>query len=196
MWKSQFWLLANVANVQETTSLKGLVKMSRDHSLALAPSSTATCISLKTYIWPLGMIHSWAHSFELHFEQGVYVCLCVCARVSVSMRAPGSQGHLVSVTEIPERLICHIRLRWQPSGAFSRVCVCVHQTITAVSNPLMDRLTRNSTYLCGVCAFANNKNFKAEKSIDSAVALKTSMLSIWSAEFKSYRALSHAWSRF
>lgn len=83
MWKSQFWLLANVANVQETTSLKGFVKMSRDHSLALAQSSTATCISLKTYIWPLGMLRSWAHSLWATF---CTVCVCVCGRASQCQR--------------------------------------------------------------------------------------------------------------
>lgn len=98
--------------------------MSRDHSLALALSSTATCSSLKTYIWPLGMICSWAHLFELHFTQGVFVCVCAC----VSVHARGSPGHLVPVTEIAERLICHMRPNWRLRGASSRqrVCVCVH----------------------------------------------------------------------
>lgn len=54
--------------------LEGISKMSRDHSLALALSSTATCSSLKTYIWPVGMIRSWAHLLELHFTG------CVCVR--------------------------------------------------------------------------------------------------------------------
>lgn len=118
--------------------------MSRDHSLALALSSTATCSSLKTYISPLGMIRSWAHLFELHFTQAV--CKRVC--VSVTVHAPGSLGHLVPVTEIAEHPICHMWLRWQlsSSSCFS-VCGNIYtnsqgqQTITLLSNMLMDQLT-------------------------------------------------------
>lgn len=120
MWKSQFWLLANVANVQETTSLKGLVKMSRDHSLAWAPSSTATCISPKTYIWPLGMIRSWAHSFWATF------CVFVCVRASVSARVPLAVRDILCLSpRLLSASSATLRPRWRPSGAFSRVCVCV-----------------------------------------------------------------------
>lgn len=174
MWKSQFWLLANVANVQETTSLKGFVKMSRDHSLALAPSSTATCISLKTYIWPLGMIRSWAHSFELHFER----CACVCARQCQRARPWQSGTSCACHWDSWAPHLPHKAEMTAERRVFKSVCLCacVYQTITAFSNPLMDRLTpqltRNSTYSCGVCAFAYNKTFKADKSVDSAVVLE------------------------
>lgn len=84
--------------------------------------------------------------------------VCVDARVSVRACAPGSPGHLVPVTEIAERLVCHVKAEMTAERRVFksvRLCACVYQAIRAFSNPLMDRLTPpltwNSTYLCSVC---------------------------------------------
>lgn len=67
--------------------------------------------------------------------------MCLCVRISVSARAPGSPGHLVPVTEIAERLICHVKAEmtaeWRVFKGV-RLCACV---------PLMDRLMPQLVWL-------------------------------------------------
>lgn len=136
------------------------------------------------------MIRSRALSFERHFERGVCVRVCACSHQCQRARPWQSGTSCACHCDSRAPHLPHKAEMTAERRVFKSVCLCrrVYQTITALANPLMDRLTHNSTCVCVVCANANKKTFKAERSMDPATGLNRSELSEWTAELRSDRA--------
>lgn len=118
--------------------LEGISKMSRDHSLALALSSAATCSSLKTYIWPLGMLSASAWTT---FYTGC-VCTSVCMPLALQDILCLSLRLLSASSATCGRADSRVAHLWD-------TCACPHRqqqhTITRLFNLLMDQLTPGNT---------------------------------------------------
>lgn len=100
--KVQFWLLAKLLNVQETTShCISKVKWS--------PGCFSSVIHSYLFIPKKNMLHQQAwFTDECICLSYILHCVCVCVCISDSVHARGTPGRLLSVTKIAERLICYM----------------------------------------------------------------------------------------
>lgn len=100
--KVQFWLLAKLLNVQETTSYCiSKVKWS--------PGCFSSVIHSYLFIPKKKTCYTSRHDSQMNASAwAIFYTVSVCVCISDSVHARGTPGRLLSVTKIAERLICYM----------------------------------------------------------------------------------------
>lgn len=122
--KVQFWLLAKLLNVQETTSYC-ISKVKWSPGCFSSVIHSYLFIPKKKHATPAGMIHRWMHLPELYFT----LCLCVCVCASVTACTPVAHQDVFCLS--PRLLSASFATwaaRWQLSGQLGTQCPCVGRT--------------------------------------------------------------------